>query len=317
MGSDGNCYGTTYGGSQGTIFRVTTNGTLTTLVSFNGANGANPKAALIQANDGSFYGTTYEGGNGGVGVIYRFGFPPIAPFIIAQPTSIAVTNGGSANFNVSVSGPLPWSYQWFTSSGRTATAVPFMSGFQVQFAIITSGGSGYSSAPLVQFIGSGTRTASGTAVISNGMVTAINLTSHGWYFGLPPTVQIDNPAPTISQLLPDQTNATLALATVMSADATNYFVVVTNNYGSVTSVMAGLSVFLPPQSFTAQYLGTGLQLQLTGTPNYPYQLQSATNLAPPITWRTVLIQPADANGNWQFTDTNLSLVQKFYRVVGQ
>ena len=40
------------------MFKVTTNGTLTTLVSFNGTNGANPGAALTLGTDGNFYGTT-------------------------------------------------------------------------------------------------------------------------------------------------------------------------------------------------------------------------------------------------------------------
>ena len=47
LGNDGNFYGTTsHGGiairviGMGTVFQVTTNGTLTTLVSFNGTNGA-------------------------------------------------------------------------------------------------------------------------------------------------------------------------------------------------------------------------------------------------------------------------------------
>ena len=42
----------------GTVFQVTTNGTLTTLVSFNCTNGAYPYAALTLGNDGNFYGTT-------------------------------------------------------------------------------------------------------------------------------------------------------------------------------------------------------------------------------------------------------------------
>ena len=45
LGADGSLYGTTfYGGSSnlGAVFRVTTNGVLTTLVSFAGTNGANP-----------------------------------------------------------------------------------------------------------------------------------------------------------------------------------------------------------------------------------------------------------------------------------
>ena len=41
LGNDGNFYGTT-SGDYGTVFRMTTNGTLTTLVSFSKTNGANP-----------------------------------------------------------------------------------------------------------------------------------------------------------------------------------------------------------------------------------------------------------------------------------
>ena len=55
----------------GTVFKVTTNGTLTTLVSFNGTNGANPYAALTLGNDGNFYGTTSEGGSSGYGTVFK------------------------------------------------------------------------------------------------------------------------------------------------------------------------------------------------------------------------------------------------------
>src|ERR1035437_3107675 len=61
LGTDGNFYGTTEGGGssgKGTVFKVTTNGTLTTLVSFSGTNGAAPWAALTLGTDGNFYGTT-------------------------------------------------------------------------------------------------------------------------------------------------------------------------------------------------------------------------------------------------------------------
>jgi uncharacterized repeat protein (TIGR03803 family)/YD repeat-containing protein len=71
--SDGNFYGTNYRGGttdQGNIFRVTPDGTLTALHSFNGTDGFKPNE-LIQANDGNFYGTTKEGGAYGSGTIFR------------------------------------------------------------------------------------------------------------------------------------------------------------------------------------------------------------------------------------------------------
>jgi uncharacterized repeat protein (TIGR03803 family) len=65
QGKDGNFYGAVGEGAyyEGAIIRVTTNGTLTTLVNFNGTNGVFPYGGLMQASDGNFYGTTY--GNGG------------------------------------------------------------------------------------------------------------------------------------------------------------------------------------------------------------------------------------------------------------
>ena len=73
QGSDGNFYGTTYLGgtnNSGSVFKVNTNGALTSLYSFgtiqdaygHPLDGTNPKAGLVQGSDGYFYGTTYLGG---------------------------------------------------------------------------------------------------------------------------------------------------------------------------------------------------------------------------------------------------------------
>jgi uncharacterized repeat protein (TIGR03803 family) len=66
QGSDGYFYGTTsaggsYGldvGGYGTVFKISTNGVLTTLHSFTTNDGGNPVAGLVQGSDGYFYGTT-------------------------------------------------------------------------------------------------------------------------------------------------------------------------------------------------------------------------------------------------------------------
>jgi uncharacterized repeat protein (TIGR03803 family) len=47
---------------MGTVFKITTTGTLTILHSFSDIDGRGPYAKLVQAADGSFYGTTGQGG---------------------------------------------------------------------------------------------------------------------------------------------------------------------------------------------------------------------------------------------------------------
>jgi uncharacterized repeat protein (TIGR03803 family) len=88
-GNDGNFYGTTSSGgvndgtnSYGTVFKMTPDGTFSTLLSVTGTNapylGANP-GPLIQGSDGNFYGTTHSGGstnhfnNFGNGYSYGYG----------------------------------------------------------------------------------------------------------------------------------------------------------------------------------------------------------------------------------------------------
>jgi len=149
-------------------------------------------------------------------------------------------------------------------------------------------------------------------------VASITITSEGSGYATPPTIQIDPPSPVINAALPGGTNSTLVVSPVTSAAATNYFVVVTNIYGSVTSSVAALWVFLAPQNFTAGMNGTNLQVQLSGTPVWPYILQSATNLTPPINWQSVATNQADTNGNWRFTIRNpTSRPGCFYRAVAQ
>jgi uncharacterized repeat protein (TIGR03803 family) len=68
----GDLYGTTYFGGtygHGTVFKITSKGTLTTLYSF--SDGTSPSAALVQARNGNFYGTTLLGGANGGGTVFK------------------------------------------------------------------------------------------------------------------------------------------------------------------------------------------------------------------------------------------------------
>ena len=75
--TNGDLYGTTGSGGtngSGTVFKITPNGTLTTLYSFcsqsNCTDGAGPNQ-LIQATNGDFYGTASSGGANGSGTIFK------------------------------------------------------------------------------------------------------------------------------------------------------------------------------------------------------------------------------------------------------
>ncbi len=108
QGSDGNFYGTTEAGGsheKGTVYKVTTNGVLTTLLAFRGSDGANPNK-LVLGHDGYFYGTTANGGPGGGGTIFRL--------VISAFTSVARQPGGSVS--LTGTGPRNGGYRLWASA---------------------------------------------------------------------------------------------------------------------------------------------------------------------------------------------------------
>lgn len=73
--SDGYFYGTTEAGgpgNYGTIYKVASDGTLTTLYKFTGGtDGANPQTALVAGGDGNFYGVTTGTNVASPGTVFR------------------------------------------------------------------------------------------------------------------------------------------------------------------------------------------------------------------------------------------------------
>jgi uncharacterized repeat protein (TIGR03803 family) len=94
QGRDGNLYGTAfeYGiGGYGTVFKMTTEGILTTLASFDATNGAFPQGGVIQGLDGNLYGTTVQGGSNGEGTIFSL----TTNGTLTTLFSFGVTNGSN------------------------------------------------------------------------------------------------------------------------------------------------------------------------------------------------------------------------------
>jgi large repetitive protein len=164
QGTDGNFYGTTYYGGaggannvlppgaapgDGTVFKITPSGTLTTLYSFcpqtGCTDGKNPQAGLVQGTDGNFYGTTSEGGANNYGTVFKItpsgtlttlysfcsqggctdGEAPYAGLIQGTDgnfygtTLVAGANNYGTAFKITPSGTLTTLYSFCSQSGCT------------------------------------------------------------------------------------------------------------------------------------------------------------------------------------------------------
>jgi uncharacterized repeat protein (TIGR03803 family) len=100
-------YGTTLSGGsnqRGSIFKMTPWGSPTTLVSFDGTNGGEPWANLVQGSDGNFYGTTLNGGSVNDGTVFKVTPAGVLTTLVsfngtngARPSSTLV-QGSDGNF---------------------------------------------------------------------------------------------------------------------------------------------------------------------------------------------------------------------------
>jgi uncharacterized repeat protein (TIGR03803 family) len=152
QGIDGNLYGTTaYGGANGdgTVFKVSETGTLTTLHSFAGypTDGQTPYGGLVQATNGNFYGTTTAGGTSGFGTVFEItpagvvttlhsfdysdGDFPIGALIQATNGSLygttygGGTGGNGTVFKITLGGALTTLYNFCPQAPCTDGQVPY------------------------------------------------------------------------------------------------------------------------------------------------------------------------------------------------
>src|ERR1022692_764530 len=152
--TNGDLYGTTWGGGvngQGTGFKITQGGTLTTLYSFcsqtNCADGAYPYAGLVQAANGDLYGTTYFGGTNGQGTVFKItqggtlttlysfcsqtnctdGTGPYAGLVQAANGDFfgTTSNGYDTVFKITPGGTLTTLYSFCSQTNCTDGATPY------------------------------------------------------------------------------------------------------------------------------------------------------------------------------------------------
>ena len=136
---DGSFYGTTslagaYNG--GTIYQITSDGSLTTVYAFDGSsNGGSPSSSLSLASDGSMYGLTGSGGTNGYGTAYQI-IAASAP--VLSSLSTASINAGGPNATLTLKGSNFTSSsvaQWAAGTTTTALSTTFVSSTQLKAVV--------------------------------------------------------------------------------------------------------------------------------------------------------------------------------------
>ena len=237
--------------------------------------------------------------------------PPQAPLITADPSSQSVTEGSSAGFSVTATGSLPLVYQWYKVAGGVTNVLTGQNNttYTLGTTALSDDGSQFY-AVVTNDYGLATSELATLQVLPNtapptissqphsqtvqpGANVSFSVTASGadplryqWFFNL-------------TNVLANATNAIYSLA---SADATNqggYDVIVTNAFGSTTSVVATLTVnanassINPLDFINPRFSTVDTTSGITYTPNgYPsskvldlYQPHGDTNaLRPVIVW---------------------------------
>ena len=308
QGSDGNFYGTTKGDEgdpyYGTVFKIATDGTLTTLARFNKSNGAYPQAALVQGSDGDFYGTTEGGGSvpapnspNGYGTVFKITTNGVLTTLVSFDGSSgwacigSLVQGTDGNFYGDLGLIGPGSVFQMTPTGDLTTLAWF------------NGGNGAD--PWAGLVQAGDGNFYGTTR-DGGNLSLFGGVGGGTVFKMTP----DGTLTTLVSF--DRTNGAFPeAALIKGSDGNLYgttFTGITNGVGTIFRIV------MPPPPPTLMIAQDGNQLVLSWPTNAAgFALQSTTNLLSPAVWTSVSTQPVVVNG--QNTVTNpISGTQQFYRL---
>ena len=268
LGNDGNFYGLTdsggntnlnYGYGYGTVYRLTPNGQLTTLVYFNNTNGATP-SGLALGKDGNFYGTTRAGGRGNFGTVFRL---LVQAPDVARPTVSIV----SPTFNQQ------WSNATFTVTGKAADNVAVST---VLYSL-NSGpwlnattANGWTNWTGSLTLTPGTNTVQAYAVDTSGNHSTTNTVSFEYVVLMPVTLQIYGqglPNPNSGSLSPNYTNGTR--------------LVLNQNY-SLTAMPAAGFAFTNWSDGSGKMLTNGPTLRFTMAPSLSLRANFKDGIAPTL-----------------------------------
>jgi len=274
----------TAGGTDnlGAVFCLATNGAgFTVIHSFTNSESQSPQGALVESN-GILYGTSVARGTGLSGTVFQLATNG-ADFLVLQNFTNATTGANPK-------GPLVF-------NGNTL------------FGTANTGGSGGGGAlfslqlsPVITLQPQGGTITNGDSVTFISAATGATPLGYQWLFST-------------NILISDATNATLAFANANLPGV--YSMKVTNNFGSVTSSFALLTISSQPL-----LLSSGFDL-LSGSYSFTFvdiagstnRLWATTNLADSSAWYAIATNVMATNAPWFYTDANTARTNdyRFYR----
>ncbi len=236
------------------------------------------------------------------------------PGITNQPLTQTVGLGANVTFNVAATGTAPLTYQWRFNGANIAGATGnsyLKSNVQLtnagSYSVVVSNAVGtaasanavltVNSPPLITAQPQSLTVIAGNpAAFSVGASSSTSLT-YQWLFN--------------GTNLPGANSSAHSIASAQSGNAGDYWVVVTNSYGAVTSAPANLFIRLRPLlSLSFAPANDQPHLTLTGTPGDRYVIEASTNL---LNWNP-LLTVTNVSGAVLYNDpTTLWDAPKFYR----
>jgi uncharacterized repeat protein (TIGR03803 family) len=278
--ADGNLYGTAENGGTnagwGTMFRVGSAGTITPLFSFAGDNGGIPTAGMVQDSDGALYGVTNDGGTNGSGTVFKRGTDgavtslysfsggpdganPFGGLVLASDGNLYGTtmNGGAYGFGT----------VFLISPGGTLVTLAQLDGFQganpagnlVQandnnfYGTTVNGGLGNEGA-IFRLTVNGPLQITRQPVSQSAFLGDTAMFSVASFGTLPVGYQWLKNGTNMADggTVAGANSRTLTISNLTLADDADYLVVLTNNYGAVTSTLAHLSLVVSPPYIIAE-----------------------------------------------------------------
>ena len=320
---------TTAGGAaaNGMIFSLTTNGaTFSVLRNFSaldsqaGTNtdGAVPWGGLILSGD-KLYGTASAGGAGGNGVVFSistnganfatlYSFSPMDT-LTSTNSDGAIPYGGlvlsnSTIYGTTYAGGLGGRGTIFSlqTNGLGFTVLHHFTATDSVTRTNTDGASPCAGLILSSNVLFGTASAGGTGAA--GTVFSLNLTGAQFTTLRSFTSLASNGT---------NTDGAFPVAPVFQLGSLLYGTTFSGGPGAVGTVFS-IPLPAPPAIITniVRNVNGSVTLYFLGGSNSTNVIQSAVNLTPPVTWQNVSTNIADANGAWQFTDSN-NIATRFYR----